>query len=277
MQSYRSGFIFAVLALGICGQEPAHSAEQAEQAGIGVALKIKDGKVFVGAVLPNTSAAESNAIKPNDQILAIAEGNNEPVEVAGMNMDKVVGLLRGPKGTVVRLTIVPVGKGEMDAHVVSMNRGDVKLLNIFGDGKFLPPGAKAPNIKFTRMSDGKKGELSQYQNRVVVLDVWASWCKPCVHITEHLETLQAEHPEWNGRVEFLAVSADDDSEDAAKLWKAHQWTKITCAWTGPSILKACHLSGLPGALIIDEKGVVVSNDLSDINGVLNRLLSGDSK
>jgi thiol-disulfide isomerase/thioredoxin len=277
MPSYRSIFVLTLLALSMWGRELAHSAEQVAQAGIGVALKINAGKVFVGAVLPNTSAAESNAIKPNDQIFAIGEGNKEPVEVAGMNMAKVVGLLRGPKGTVVRLTIVPAGKGETDARVVSMTRGDVKLLNVFGDGKHLQPGAKAPAIIFTRLSDGKKGELSQYLDRVVVLDVWASWCKPCVQNTERLETLKTEHPEWNGRVEFLAVSADDDSEAAAKLWKAHKWTKITCVWTGPSILKACHLSGLPGALIIDEKGVVVTNDLSDIRGVLTRLLSSDSK
>ncbi len=261
----------------MCGREFAHSAEQAAQAGIGVALKIRDGKVFVGAVLPNTAAAETNAIKPNDQILAVAEGNKEPVEVAGMNMAKVVGLLRGPKGTVVRLTLVPAGRGQSDALVVSMTRGDVKELNVFGDGKLLPPGARAPNIKFTRLSDGKKGELSQYLEKVVVLDVWASWCKPCVQNTQRLETLKTEHPEWNGRVEFLAVSADEDSEVAAKLCKAHQWTNITCVWMGPSVLKAYHLSGLPGALIIDEKGVVVTNDLSDIPAVLNRLLSGDSK
>ncbi len=53
------------------------------QAGIGAALRIEDGKVFVFKVLPDTPAARSHLIKPNDQIVAVAEGNEKPVDVTG--------------------------------------------------------------------------------------------------------------------------------------------------------------------------------------------------
>jgi thiol-disulfide isomerase/thioredoxin len=266
-----------VVILCMCGREVAHSAEQAAQGGIGVAIRIHKGKVLVGSVLPDTSAGRTNAIHPNDRIMAIAEGNKEPVEVTGMDMAKVVGLIRGPQGTVVRLTVVPAGKEEADALVVSMTRGEVQLLDVFGDGKLLPPGAKTPEVKYSRLSDGKKGELSQYQGKIVVLEVWASWCKPCVENLERLETLKREHPEWNGQVEFLAVSADDRLEDATRVCKAKQWAGVTALWTGPSILKALHLSGLPGLYIIDRQGEVAASQPADITAVLKRLLAGDGK
>ena len=80
------------------------------QAGIGAALRIEDGKVFVSQVLPDTPAAQSNLLKPNDQIVAVAEGNEQPIDVTGTTkVARAVGMIRGPIGTVVRLTIVPEG------------------------------------------------------------------------------------------------------------------------------------------------------------------------
>jgi peroxiredoxin len=260
---------------GSRGRELAPASKDAGQAGIGIAVKTTEGKVFVGAVLPGTPASGSNVIKPNDRILAVGEGNKEPIEVTGMDMAKVVGLIRGPKGTVVRLSIVPAGMPEANVLVVSMIRGEVKLLSTFGDGTLIPRGAKAPNIKFTRLSDGKEGELSEYLGRIVVLEVWASWCRPCLKNIRGLETLAAQHPEWQGKVELLAVSADEDRENAVACWKAQQWTKSAAVWTGPSILKAYRLGGLPGAFVIDQKGLVVANDPSEISEVLKRLLVND--
>ena len=92
-----------------------------------------------------------------------------------------------------------------------------------------------------------------------------------------LEVLAAEHPEWKGKVELLAVSADEDRENAVACWKAQQWTKSTAVWTGPSILKAHRLGGLPGAFLIDQKGFVAANEPSGISEVLKRLLTDDGK
>ena len=53
------------------------------QAGIGAALRIEDGKVLVSHVLPDPPAAQSNLVKPNDQIVAVAEGNEQPIDLTG--------------------------------------------------------------------------------------------------------------------------------------------------------------------------------------------------
>ncbi len=77
--------------------------------GIGVMLRSEDGFVMVEHVMPNGAADKlppSLKLKPNDKILAVAQGEGEPVDVIDMDLRDVVKMIRGPKGTEVRLTIL---------------------------------------------------------------------------------------------------------------------------------------------------------------------------
>ncbi len=248
-------------------------SEQEAPAGIGAALRIEGENVFVAKVFPETSAAQSNALKQDDQIIAVAEGNEAPVNVTGLRMNKVVGMIRGSKGTVVRLTIVPAGKEESELQVVSLTRGYVKGLDLFGDGKLIPVGTKAPNINFTRLVDGEDADLSQYAGKIVVLDLWATWCGPCIELLDKLQNLPAEHPEWEGQVVLLAVSADERMEDATKLFTEKQWKGISVVWAGPEVLKTYHANSLPSMYVIDQNGdVAASHYRFDVLKVVEPLL-----
>ncbi len=149
-----------------------------------------------------------------------------------------------------------------------------------GDGKLLSPGTAAPNFSFTRISDGKEYDLSHYQGKVVVLEVWASWCKPCVDQIGKFETLDEDHPDWKGQVDVLAVSIDEKREDASDCCKAHHWTKVPAVWSGPSLCDAYHINSVPTTYVIDQKGKVVSvNSELSIAEVIkqNHLLDGNGK
>jgi thiol-disulfide isomerase/thioredoxin len=244
-------------------------------------LKAVKGKMLVGAILPDSVAARSNALKPDDRIIAVAEEHAEPVDVAGLELAKVVSLIRGRNGTVVRLTVVPAGREESEARVISLTRGPVKTpLGGLGDGKPLLPGAAAPNFSFTRISDGKEFDLSHYRGKVVVIEAWASWCKPCVEHIAKLETLEEDHPDWKGRVEVLAVSIDEKREDADDCCKAHHWTEVPAVWSGPTLCDAYHIQGVPTTYIIDRNGKLVASDNRlDIPELIKQkhLLDGDGK
>ena len=113
--------------------------------GIGAALKIESGKVLVGSILPEGAAGRSNALHPNDRLIAVAEENAEAVDVAGLELAKVVGLIRGRDGTIVRLTVIPAGMGDSDARVISVTRGPVKTpFGGIDNGKLLPAGSAVP-------------------------------------------------------------------------------------------------------------------------------------
>ena len=244
------------------------------QAGIGTALKIEDGTVFVTHVLPDTPAARSNLIKPNDQIVAVAEGNEEPIDVTGTEkIARVVGMIRGPIGTVVRLTIVPEGRDETDRLVVSLTRGTIKEIDSWVDGRLLPIGAKAPNFKFAPLDDAEQTDLSQLSGRIVVIEFWASWCGPCIKALNELESLHAQHPEWTGQVEFLAVSVDERKEDAVTVFNRTHWSKFSTVWAGPDVLRLYRISGLPTVFVIDRDGNVAAVGIFlDVPAALKPLL-----
>ena len=254
--------------------EAAHDIPQ--QAGIGAALRIEDGKVLVAKVLPDTPSARSNVVNVNDQIVAVAEGDGDSVDITRTtDVAKVVGMIRGPVGTVVRLTIIPHGKVDADRVVVSMVRGTVKEIDQFVDGRLLPVGAPAPNFQFVHVDDARQSELSQLTGRVVILDFWASWCGPCVIGLDELESLREEHPEWTGKVEVLAVSVDERNEDAIAIFKEKGWSNFSAVWAGPEVLKAYRVAGLPTVFVLDRDGKVVAADHRlDIAAIVTSLLRG---
>jgi carboxyl-terminal processing protease len=95
--------------------------------GIGAELTAEDGYCSIHRLLPGGPAAKSKKIKEKDRIVAVAQSNGPPVDVVDMRLDKAVQLIRGPKGTEVRLTIVPAGADASVRKVVSLVRDEIKL------------------------------------------------------------------------------------------------------------------------------------------------------
>ena len=73
--------------------------------GIGATLREEDGYIKVVKVIPGSAADRQGQLKANDVILAVGQGENDPVEVTDMRLRDAVALIRGEKGTEVRLTI----------------------------------------------------------------------------------------------------------------------------------------------------------------------------
>ncbi|HSI90043.1 MAG TPA: carboxy terminal-processing peptidase [Adhaeribacter sp.] len=73
--------------------------------GIGATLQEKDGFIKVAEIVPGSASYRQGELKAGDVILKVAQGKEEPVSVEGMRLDNAVGLIRGKKGTEVRLTV----------------------------------------------------------------------------------------------------------------------------------------------------------------------------
>jgi carboxyl-terminal processing protease len=96
--------------------------------GIGAQLQEDLGYCTIKELIPGGPAAKSKSLNPEDRIVAVAQGNKKPVDVVGMDLEKVVQLIRGAKNTEVRLTISPVtDRGSQ--HIVSLVRDEIKLEN----------------------------------------------------------------------------------------------------------------------------------------------------
>ena len=95
--------------------------------GIGAVLRSEEDHTVVVSIVPGGPADKSEKIKPEDRIIAVAQGEEDFVDVVGWRLDEVVELIKGPKGTVVRLQIQK-GSGEnKTSDEVLIARDKVKL------------------------------------------------------------------------------------------------------------------------------------------------------
>ncbi|MCU0429845.1 MAG: carboxy terminal-processing peptidase [Cytophagaceae bacterium] len=79
--------------------------------GIGATLQEKDGYIKVISIVPGSPSFKQGELKPEDYILKVGQGEEEPVDIVDMRLDNAVKLIRGKKGTTVKLTIKkPDGK-----------------------------------------------------------------------------------------------------------------------------------------------------------------------
>lgn len=98
--------------------------------GIGALLQSEDGYCKIKELVPGGPAAESKKLKPDDRIIAVAQGEGEAVDVIDTPLKKVVEMIRGPKGTVVNLTIIPADAADPSVRkVVTIVRDEIKLEN----------------------------------------------------------------------------------------------------------------------------------------------------
>lgn len=96
--------------------------------GIGAVLQYEDGYTKVVRLVPGGPAAKSGQLKPADRIIGVGQGDKDIVNVIGMRIDEVVDKIRGPKGTKVRLEVIPSGStGEHDTRTITITRNKVIL------------------------------------------------------------------------------------------------------------------------------------------------------
>jgi carboxyl-terminal processing protease len=73
--------------------------------GIGALLKEEDGMIKVTRIVPGSASARQKQLKAEDTIIKVGQGTQEPVDIVGYRVQDAVRLIRGKKGTEVRLTV----------------------------------------------------------------------------------------------------------------------------------------------------------------------------
>ncbi|WP_164897287.1 carboxy terminal-processing peptidase [Pseudomonas alkylphenolica] len=97
--------------------------------GIGAVLQSDNDQVKIVRLVPAGPAAKTKQVAPADKIIGVAQGDKEMVDVIGWRLDEVVKLIRGPKGSVVRLEVIPASNAPNDqtSKIVPITREAVKL------------------------------------------------------------------------------------------------------------------------------------------------------
>lgn len=130
-------------------------------------------------------------------------------------------------------------------------------MNVWALDGFMPfnPPQKLPEFQFMD-EKGRPQSLNDFKGQFIVLNIWATWCAPCVKEMPSLDRLQGK---FGKRIEVIAVSQDFGGATMVKTFYDKVGIKNLAVYTDaantlPGILK---LQGLPVTLLIDKEGYEV--------------------
>ena len=110
--------------------------------GIGAQLKSEDGYTTIVELTPGCAAERDGRLKAKDRVVGVGQGTvGEIVDTVDMNLNEVVKLIRGKRGTIVRLKVVPVG--ETAPKIYDVTRDKIELKDAEARGEVIEHGQKA--------------------------------------------------------------------------------------------------------------------------------------
>jgi peroxiredoxin len=119
----------------------------------------------------------------------------------------------------------------------------------------LKTGLPAPNFTFPGL-DGKMVSLSDYRGNVVLVNIWATWCPPCVDEMPSMERLYRELKGEN--FEILAVSIDSlGTKAVVPFMKKYKLTFPPLMDPDGTIQTLYQTTGIPESFIVDQEGILI--------------------
>ena len=102
--------------------------------GIGAQLREEDGYLKIAEIVPGAPAYKEGTLKAGFVIMKVAQGDKEPVDIFNMDQDDAIELIRGKKGTEVRLTVKNL---QNEVQVISLIRDVLQLQDTFAKSALL--------------------------------------------------------------------------------------------------------------------------------------------
>jgi len=149
------------------------------------------------------------------------------------------------------ILIFLIGCGLLVLFLLRLNDSD----STFSQPATLSAGQPAPDFSLPGL-DGKKVNLSDYRGKVVLVNIWATWCAPCV---EEMPSMQKLYNEFKGgEFEILAVSIDAQGlEVVAPFMKNHKLTFPALLDPQGTVKTPYGITGVPESFIIEKDGTLV--------------------
>jgi cytochrome c biogenesis protein CcmG/thiol:disulfide interchange protein DsbE len=124
-----------------------------------------------------------------------------------------------------------------------------------GDGAVRGLGEPMPDVTVEEFWDRKEMRLSDLRGKVVLLDIWASWCVPC---KDEMPTLDEMARRLRGKgVEIIAVSIDEDRAAAEQFLKRRKRWSLTVAHDPAGALPdRLQPPKMPTSYVIDRAGIL---------------------
>ena len=132
-------------------------------------------------------------------------------------------------------------------------------------------GVPAPDFTFSDLN-GKRVSLSDHRGKVVLINIWATWCAPC---REEMPSMEKLYNRFKGEdFEILAVSIDSTGQKAvAPFMQKLNLTFPALLDPEAKIRGLYSVTGVPESFIVDKKGIVVKKVIGAVDWATPKVFS----
>jgi len=107
--------------------------------------------------------------------------------------------------------------------------------------------------------EGEEVPISKYKGKVVMIDFWETWCKPCISSFPTLEKLQEEYPD-NFQVLAVTPGFTDTKEDAQAFVKEHDYS-FNFLLDSNNLHQKLNVQGIPFKVFVDADGNFIKKSM----------------
>ena len=150
----------------------------------------------------------------------------------------------------------------------------VLVIRILPEIALVGVGSRAPEVRAVNLRTGRPATLSDdYRGRVVLLNIWATWCLPCRIEMPAMERLSRDLAGTDFRIVAVSVDEDDSSVVNAFVRELGLTFDILHDRSG-AIKRSYQTTGVPESFVIDRHGVIVKKVIgaAQWDGPVNRIL-----
>ena len=124
-------------------------------------------------------------------------------------------------------------------------------------------GLEAPNFTFPDLN-GQRVTLLDHRGKVVLVNIWASWCPPC---RQEMPSMQRLYEEFRGKnLEILAVSIDSNGREAVDPFMRKIDLTFPVLLDPKETIKPLYgITGVPESFIVDKEGILVKKIIGPID------------
>ncbi len=158
--------------------------------------------------------------------------------------------------------------------------GIVLALKLRSEINLIGVGSRAPEFRAVHLSTGTPASLADYRGKVLLLNIWATWCLPCRVEMPSLERLQRKLAGTDFRL--VSVSIDQDDSTVVRRFAQELGLTFEILHDRPGMIREIYqTTGVPESFVIDRDGAIVKKVIgpaewdSPVNEtLLRRLIDG---
>ncbi len=136
-----------------------------------------------------------------------------------------------------------------------------------------PPAPSAIMTADVKSLDGTSFKLQDKKGKVVLVNLWATWCGPCINEMPHLNEMQEKYKDKG--FEIIGLDTDDESKEDIDAFAAKQKLNYQLGWADGALMtefvKLTKLQGIPQSILINRDGQLTGVFTGGSPKVINKM------